>query len=103
VTLIVNVTARGKTIITNEASAEAETPDPNSNNNHAAVLRARPPFKTSRCLREQIKPDQSLWLQALTPKTSGTWLHCFALRSGIPWRATSVGRPSVAALPFIAG
>jgi uncharacterized repeat protein (TIGR01451 family) len=37
VTLVVNVTARGKTTITNEASAEAETPDPNSNNNHAAV------------------------------------------------------------------
>jgi uncharacterized repeat protein (TIGR01451 family) len=37
VTLVVNVTARGKTTITNEASAGADTPDPNSNNNSAAV------------------------------------------------------------------
>ena len=37
VTLVVNVTARGKTTITNEASADAETPDPNSSNNNAAV------------------------------------------------------------------
>jgi uncharacterized repeat protein (TIGR01451 family) len=37
VTLVVNVTARGKTTITNEASAAADTDDPNSNNNSAAV------------------------------------------------------------------
>ena len=37
VTLVVNVTARGKTTITNEASAAADTNDSNSNNNSAAV------------------------------------------------------------------
>ena len=37
VTLVVNVTARGKTTITNEASASADTHDPNGNNNSAAV------------------------------------------------------------------
>jgi uncharacterized repeat protein (TIGR01451 family) len=37
VTLVVNVTARGKTTITNEASAGADCPDPNSSNDRAAV------------------------------------------------------------------
>jgi uncharacterized repeat protein (TIGR01451 family) len=37
VTLVVNVTARGKTTITNEASAGADPPDPNSSNNQASV------------------------------------------------------------------
>ena len=37
VTLVVNVSARGKTTITNEASVAADTDDPNSNNNSAAV------------------------------------------------------------------
>ena len=37
VTLVVNVTARGKTTITNEASAGADPTDPNSSNDHAAV------------------------------------------------------------------
>ena len=36
-TLVVNVTARGKTTIINEATFEADTPDPNISNNHAAV------------------------------------------------------------------
>jgi uncharacterized repeat protein (TIGR01451 family) len=37
VTLVVNVTARGKTTITNEASAGTDCPDPNSSNDRAAV------------------------------------------------------------------
>jgi len=37
VTLVVNVTARGKSTITNEASVGADPPDPNSSNNSAAV------------------------------------------------------------------
>jgi len=37
VTLVVNVNARGKTTISNEASATAVCPDSNSSNNHAAV------------------------------------------------------------------